>query len=125
MLHSRKLQYIDEIARCGSIRKAAAHLNVASSAINRQILALEEELGVPIFERLPRGKRSHLVGAVAELGRAVEILLHGRSRLLLRRRSHSARRHQRGAEKKSSPHRDPPVLFCDYVADRGKSPEGL
>ena len=62
MLHSRKLQYIDEIARCGSIRKAAARLNVASSAINRQILALEEELGAQIFERLPRGLRLTAAG---------------------------------------------------------------
>lgn len=62
MLHSRKLQYIDEIVRCGSIRKAAARLNVASSAVNRQILALEEELGAPIFERLPRGLRLTAAG---------------------------------------------------------------
>ena len=57
LLHSRKLLYLDEIARCGSIRKAADRLNVSSSAINRQILALEEEFGVPLFERLPRGLR--------------------------------------------------------------------
>ncbi len=62
MLHSRKLQYIDEIVRCGSIRKAAARLNVASSAVNRQILALEQELGAPIFERLPRGLRLTAAG---------------------------------------------------------------
>ena len=62
MLHSRKLQYIDEIARCGSIRKAAARLNVASSAINRQILALEEELGAQIFERMPRGLKLTAAG---------------------------------------------------------------
>jgi len=62
MLHSRKLQYIDEIARCGSIRKAAARLNVASSAVNRQILALEEEFGAPLFERLPRGLRLTAAG---------------------------------------------------------------
>jgi DNA-binding transcriptional LysR family regulator len=62
MLHSRKLHYIDEIARSGSIRKAAVRLNVASSAINRQILALEEELGVPLFERLPRGLRLTAAG---------------------------------------------------------------
>lgn len=61
-MHSRKLQYINEIARCGSIRKAAARLNVASSAINRQILALEEEIGVPLFERLPRGLRLTAAG---------------------------------------------------------------
>ncbi|NMG41557.1 LysR family transcriptional regulator [Chelativorans sp. ZYF759] len=62
MLHSRKLRYIDEIARCGSIRKAAARLNVASSAVNRQIIALEEEIGAPIFERLPRGLRLTAAG---------------------------------------------------------------
>mgnify|MGYP000022844571 CR=1 FL=1 len=62
MLHSRKLIYVNEIARCGSIRKASARLNVASSAVNRQILALEEELGAPIFERLPRGLRLTAAG---------------------------------------------------------------
>ncbi|MDE1569532.1 LysR family transcriptional regulator [Aquabacter sp. P-9] len=54
MLHARMLRYLDAIARTGSIRKAAAELNVASSAINRQLIALEEELGMPLFERLPR-----------------------------------------------------------------------
>ena len=62
MLHSRKLLYINEIARTGSIRKAAAKLNVASSAINRQIIALEEEIGMPLFERLPRGLRLTAAG---------------------------------------------------------------
>lgn len=61
-LHSRKLLYLDEIARSGSIRKAADRLNVSSSAINRQILALEEEFGVPLFERLPRGLRLTAAG---------------------------------------------------------------
>jgi DNA-binding transcriptional LysR family regulator len=62
VLHSRKLLYVNEIARTGSIRKAAARLNVASSAINRQILALEEEMGAPLFERLPRGLRLTAAG---------------------------------------------------------------
>jgi len=53
MLHARLLRYIDEVARCGSIRKAGERLNVASSAINRQILGLEQDLGTPLFERLP------------------------------------------------------------------------
>jgi DNA-binding transcriptional LysR family regulator len=51
------LTYLDEVARCGSIRKAAARLNVASSAVNRQLLALEEELGTPVFERLRKRLR--------------------------------------------------------------------
>ncbi len=54
MLHGRLLNYIDEVARTGSIRKAASHLNVAASAISRQILALETTLGTPIFQRLPK-----------------------------------------------------------------------
>ena len=54
MLHSRLLNYVDEVARTGSIRKAASHLNVAASAISRQILALESQLGTPIFHRLPK-----------------------------------------------------------------------
>src|SRR6478752_1939386 len=62
MLHTKKLQYIDEIARSGSILKAASRLNVASSAINRHILALEEEIGAPLFERLPRGLRLTAAG---------------------------------------------------------------
>lgn len=53
MLHARLLRYLDEVARCGSIRKAGDRLNVASSAINRQILGLEQDLGTPLFQRLP------------------------------------------------------------------------
>ena len=64
MLHHRLLGYLDEVARSGSIRRAAARLNVASSAINRQILALEEEMGTPLFVRLPRGLRLTATGEV-------------------------------------------------------------
>jgi DNA-binding transcriptional LysR family regulator len=64
MLHSRLLKYLDEVARVGSIRKAAVRLNVASSAVNRQILALENELGAPIFERMPRRLRLTASGEV-------------------------------------------------------------
>jgi DNA-binding transcriptional LysR family regulator len=62
MLHARMLKYLDEIARAGSIRKAAERLNVASSAINRQVLSLEQQLGGPIFERLPRRMRLTAMG---------------------------------------------------------------
>ena len=53
MLHARLLQYLDEVARCQSMRQAGERLNVAGSAINRQILALEESLGAKIFDRYP------------------------------------------------------------------------
>ena len=51
------LIYFDQAVRHGSIRRAAEELHIASSAINRQLLQLEEEMGLPLFERLPRGIR--------------------------------------------------------------------
>jgi DNA-binding transcriptional LysR family regulator len=60
----RVLTYVDAIARYGSIRKAADALNIASSALNRQILDLETDLGAPLFERLPRGVRMTSAGEV-------------------------------------------------------------
>ena len=62
MLHARMLRYLDTVARLGSIRKAAAQLNVASSAINRQIIAFEQEIGEPLFERMPRKLRLTATG---------------------------------------------------------------
>jgi DNA-binding transcriptional LysR family regulator len=58
----RLLVYIDAIARHGSIRKAAEALNVAPSALNRQVLELEQDLGSALFERLPRGVRLTAAG---------------------------------------------------------------
>jgi DNA-binding transcriptional LysR family regulator len=64
MRHLRILEYVDEVARCGSIRKAADRLNVTSSAVNRRIMDLEEELGAPLFERRPRGVHLTAAGEV-------------------------------------------------------------
>lgn len=51
------LRYVDQVARSGSIQQAARELRVAASAIDRQILLLEQDLGVELFERRPRGMR--------------------------------------------------------------------
>lgn len=56
------LRYLDEAVRRGSIRKAADHLHIASSAVNRQLLQLEDEMDVKLFERLPRGIRATAAG---------------------------------------------------------------
>jgi DNA-binding transcriptional LysR family regulator len=56
------LRYIDQVARSGSIQAAAKELHIAASAVNRQILQIEDELGVPLFERLPRGMRLTVAG---------------------------------------------------------------
>lgn len=63
-MHNSILRYIDEVARQRSIRKAARVLNVASTAVNRQILKLEEELGTKLFERVPEGVELTSAGAV-------------------------------------------------------------
>jgi DNA-binding transcriptional LysR family regulator len=57
LLFSRFAHYLDEIANRGSIRKAAEKLNVSASAINKQLISAEEEFGVALFERQPRGMR--------------------------------------------------------------------
>lgn len=64
MLHSRVLRYVDEVARRGSIRAAGERLHVAPSAINKHILQLEQTLGEPLFERLPRGLRLTPAGEI-------------------------------------------------------------
>jgi DNA-binding transcriptional LysR family regulator len=62
--HLRILDYVDEVARSGSIRKAADRLNVTASAVNRRIADLEDELDAPLFERRPRGVRLTAAGEV-------------------------------------------------------------
>lgn len=95
MLHARMLTYLDEVVRCGSIRQAAERLHVAPSSINRQILALEEEYGAPLFERMHRRLRLTAVGelvithvrqTLAEHGRLQTRIseLHGRRRGVVR-----------------------------------------
>ncbi|MCJ8324180.1 MAG: LysR family transcriptional regulator [Rhizobiales bacterium] len=54
-MHNPLLQYLDEVANQGSIRKAAKILNISSSAVNRQILKLELEFGSKLFNRTPHG----------------------------------------------------------------------
>lgn len=61
---SRFLRYFIAVGRLGSIRKAADELNVSASAIDRQILNVEAEIGVPLFERLPTGLRLTAAGEI-------------------------------------------------------------
>lgn len=59
---SRFTRYFAEVARLGSLRRASEQLNVSASAIDRQILKAEEELGVALFERLSAGLRPTAAG---------------------------------------------------------------
>jgi DNA-binding transcriptional LysR family regulator len=51
----RHLRYFVTVAEVGNLARAAQRLNVAQSALSRQIQDLERELGAPLLERLPRG----------------------------------------------------------------------
>ena len=67
MRHQLQMHYLDTVARVGSIRKAAELLAITSSALNRRILAMEEDLGVPVFDRVASG---------VQLNAAGELLIH-------------------------------------------------
>ncbi|HCR0215917.1 TPA: LysR family hpxDE operon transcriptional regulator HpxR [Klebsiella aerogenes] len=59
---SRFAHYFMEVARSGSLRRAAEKLHISASAINRQILQAEASFGTPLFERLPEGLRMTTAG---------------------------------------------------------------
>lgn len=64
MRNLQSLRFVDAVARAGSIRKAADSLAITSSALNRRILAIEEDLGADIFERLSTGVRLSAAGEI-------------------------------------------------------------
>lgn len=74
-MHASILKYFIEVARSGSIRKASEELHVATSAVSRQIRKLEDELGMPLFERFSDGLRLTAAGNVV-LKHAKETMQH-------------------------------------------------
>jgi DNA-binding transcriptional LysR family regulator len=85
----RQLQYFAAVAETENFRRAADQLRIAQPALSRQIKALEDELGVLLFERLPRGAR------LSAAGRG---FLHDTQRILedIQQASERARRIARG-----------------------------
>jgi DNA-binding transcriptional LysR family regulator len=61
-------RYFMAVAETGSVRAASRNLNIAASAISRQLIQLEESLGSDLFDRSGRG---------LALSPAGEILLRG------------------------------------------------
>lgn len=58
----KALRYLAAVAELGSVQAAARDVSISASAIDRQILLLEEDLGMPLFERLPRGMQLTAAG---------------------------------------------------------------
>lgn len=57
MHHVKSLECFVAVAQNKSIRAAAEIVHLSSSALNRQILDLEDQVGAPLFERHARGVR--------------------------------------------------------------------
>ncbi|MEJ8826153.1 LysR family transcriptional regulator [Variovorax humicola] len=72
-MHAKVVRYFVEVVRAGSIRKAAEQLHVVPTAVNRQILNLEAELGAPLFERIHNKLKLTPVGEI--------VLAHSRTTL--------------------------------------------
>ncbi len=62
MKHPRTLEFIRDVGASGSIRGTAERRNITPSALTRKIQDFEQELGVPVFERLPQGMRLNAAG---------------------------------------------------------------
>jgi DNA-binding transcriptional LysR family regulator len=61
---SQSFRCFDEVARRGSIRKAAESLHLTAAAVHQQILNLEQQVGTPLFDRMPRGMQLTTAGEI-------------------------------------------------------------
>lgn len=99
------------IARHGSFTKAAQELGLSQPALSRQIMALEKQLGLRVFDRVGRSVRLTALGE--ELITRVAPLLEDLSRVtvnLAASSGHTAGRVRLGASESVAAHVLPPIL---------------
>ena len=88
----RHLRYFVAVAEEQHFGRAALRLDVSQPTLSRQVRELEEELGFPLLERLPRGVRP-LPAGVVFLAEARETLQHADAAV---RRAAAANRGEEG-----------------------------
>lgn len=85
MLDLRQIRYFVAVAEAGNVGRAAEQLHISQSPLSRQIIQLEEQLGVALFERarqrihLNAEGRAFLAEARALLANAARLEELGRS----------------------------------------------
>ncbi|MET7996856.1 LysR family transcriptional regulator [Amycolatopsis sp. NPDC005232] len=88
MTSLRQLEYLVTVVDTGSFTRAAEQLHVTQPALSHQIRALEQHVGGPLLERLPRSVR------LTPMGRAM--LPHARAALADAERARCAARQASG-----------------------------
>jgi DNA-binding transcriptional LysR family regulator len=63
-MQTRVSKYFVAVAQHRSMRDAAEALHVAQSALSRQVVKIEQEFGVALFERHPRGVQLTTAGEI-------------------------------------------------------------
>lgn len=61
---SQSFRCFDAVARQGSVRKAAETLHLTAAAVHQQIVNFEEQVGTPLFDRLPKGMQLSAAGEI-------------------------------------------------------------
>ncbi|SEQ27760.1 transcriptional regulator, LysR family [Faunimonas pinastri] len=92
-VHLVALRYFAETVRAGSMRQASEVLSTAPSAVNRQILKLEEQLQVRLFDRVSGGVKltsagEVLYGYIRNLERNLELAIDRIDDMRALRRGH-------------------------------------
>ena len=89
----KELRSFMQVARAGSVSRAAQELRLAQPALSRQIKKLEHELGVSLFSRHGRGVRLSAAGSLLlERAEAITQLAQQTGREISERRSPTAGR---------------------------------